>query len=649
MKRDNVSMATPSSSQSSGSKGTDLTKMKKDIEERIAMKDPQISLQSPVNIKSDIWASGNFRTIYQDGVKLDFVMCLLCNSLITYRSKTGTASLLRHSCMRGFHTPNRNRTQTHTIKLDEVTVTPKMVAQHETEVVEHEIETETIEHEEQTEPKYFEVEEMPINIGGTRAEQETEYYYEFPDEYKEEAAKLLHCFIYQDMHAISLANRKGFHDFGQYLINLGAEYGKVNIASVLECRDAIHLGDNFATILQNMLKNKFEEHKIALSCDIWTDPNRKTNFLAVYGHYIDDQYKIRKVNLGTEVFPIDSTDFNYKEVVDTILVQYFASLDDLHVFLSKSTIVMSNDLMPHFRQYSTINCSCWSLNSIVQRLISQPIFKYLIPDELQAKENWTCVLDYLETLDKTVESNIAKLLNILNLFKLASKRLSIEENPTINEVCILKRKLEDHFAKLGDKTVAEMAKRLIDENFKVTNLHKIATFLDPRFKSLKFMNSEEKASVISMASKMLSSEDLSSQMLQHDHKSMGSKLKADKADLKAGDIIDCSDSDKYLIEYMDIHEERDDTHDEIDTYLNLKFNEIHSANILDFWESRYDLPRLRQLAKDILSIPASCVATEKLFADDAATFAKRRLNVEIDNIKKMLFIHENFDMLSSVL
>lgn len=288
---------TPGTSQFAASKGTDLTKFKKEIEERIEMKDPSIALQTPANIKSEIWSNGNFRTIYKDGVKLDFVMCLLCKSLITYRSKTGTASLLRHSCMRGMHTTQRNRSQPATIiKMEKVTMVNAKAEEPHVIEVDNEIETEGTEPDEHAEPKFIEVEEMPINIGGQRADQDAEYYYEFPDEYKDEAAKLLHCFTYQDMHSICLAGRKGFHDFGQYLINLGAEYGKVSIASVLENRDSIHLGNNFVNILQNMLKNKFDEHKIALSCDIWTDPHRKTNFLTVYGHYIDESYKMRKVN-----------------------------------------------------------------------------------------------------------------------------------------------------------------------------------------------------------------------------------------------------------------------------------------------------------------------------------------------------------------
>lgn len=631
---------TPGSAHSS--KITDLTKIKKEIEERIANGDPDIVLKSPSNIKSEIWSNGNFKTIYQNGTKLDFVMCLLCKSLITYRSKTGTASLLRHSCMRSLNSVARNRSATVRLEVQstEVLVTQAEIEQENEQEPEPELEPEI--DNDQTEDKYVEVEEMPI-IGGSSIEHDQDYYVELPAEYKEEAAKMLHCVIYQDMHSVNIANRKGFHDFGQYLINLGAELGKVNITNVLESRDSIHLGENFVNILQKMLKNKFDEHKIALSCDIWEDLNRKTNYLTVYGHYIDEQYIMRKVNLGTENFPIDTNENNYKELLDSILEPYISNVDDLQVSLSKTTIVVSNDLIPYFKNYSTINCACWSLNLIVQNLLNQPIFKYLLPDELQLRDNWVNALEYLESLDRSSDANITKVLKILNLFKVASHRLSVDENPTINEVCILKKKLEDEFSKLDDKNIIEVAHRLINENFPITNLHKIATFLDPRFKSLKFMKADEKANVIHMTSKMLLSDDLGSQIVQQEQKS-SIKIKSEKKE-----VIDCQDSAKYLIEYMDIAEDHDETHDEIDTYLNLKFNEIRSTNILDFWESRYDLPRLRQLAKEILCIPASGIATEKIFSEDAGNFSKRRLNVEIENIKEMLFIHENFDMLSSLL
>lgn len=612
----------------------------------IAKGDPSIRLQSPANIKSEIWSNGNFKTIYQNDVKLDFVMCLICKSLITYRSKTGTASLLRHSCMRGVHLAKRAAAESKEKESSSAEIEYRFEMEPENG---SEPEGDNEADNEQGVVKYVELQEMPMNIGGSGADQDQSYYGEFPEEYKEEAAKWLHCFLYKDMHSLSIAGRNGFHDFGQYLINLGAEYGRVSIGSVLDSKDLIHLGDNFVNILQNMLKNKFEEHKLALSCDIWTDPNRRTNFLTVYGHYIDEQFKLKKVSLGTESCATDAADMNYKELLESIVEPYFQSEGESQVFLSKTTIVLSSEAVPQFQKFPHIHCACWSLNVIVQKILALSIFKYYVPED--SRDNWLAVLEFVESLDKRSDPDIQKLLNILNLFKLASNRLSTEGSPTINEVCILNKKLQDYFSKMEDKSVAEPAGEFISEHFHVSNLHKIATFLDPRFKSLKFMSTEDKTSVINMASKMISSDDLTEQILPHDvdAKPSTSSTSKSRSILKSENVTDLNDSTKYLIEYMDINEEPDETHDEIDTYLNLKYNEIYSANILEFWESRYDLPRLRQLAKEILCIPASSVATEKLFAEEAITFTKRRLNMEIENIKEMLFVHENYDMLSSVL
>lgn len=621
-------------------KGSDLSQHKKHIESLIAKGDPAIRLQAPANIKSEIWSNGNFKTIYRNDVKLDFVMCMICNSLITYRSKTGTASLLRHSCMRGVHLAKREAA---TVKDKDQSISE----------IEYRFDTEqdhVSEHEPDTDNgvvKYVELEEMPMNIGGSSIDNDQNYYVEFPEEYKEEAAKLLQCFLYKDMHPLSISSGSGFYDFGQYLINLGAEYGRVSIGGVLENKDLIHLGDNFVNILQNMLKNKFAEHKIALSCDIWTDSNRRANFLTVYGHYIDEQFKLKKVNLSTENCMNDVSEINYKELLDSILVQYFQNNSELQVFLSKTTIVMPSELIAQFQQLPNIHCACWSLNIIVQKILELPMFKYLIPED--SRDNWLSALEYVESIER-LDPTIQKLLNILYLFKLASNRLSTEGSPTINEVCILNKKLHDYFNNLEDKRLAQESKEFLANHFHVSNLHKIATFLDPRFKSLKFMSAEDKTSVINMASKMISSEDINGQILQQDPKpSTSTSRSKTKFLLKSEHVNDLNDSTKYLIEYMDISEELDETHDEIDTYLNLKYNEIYSANILEFWESRYDLPRLRQLAKEILCIPASSVVTEKLFAEDAINFAKRRLNMEIENIKEMLFVHENYDMLSTVL
>lgn len=148
---------------------------------------------------------------------------------------------------------------------------------------------------------------------------------------------------------------------------------------------------------------------------------------------------------------------------------------------------------------------------------------------------------------------------------------------------MFRKKLEDHFksrrASMGK--VCDAALKLIREHFPVTDLHKVAIFLDPRFKSLKFMSAAEKANVLALVDKMLNAHDAD------DAESPGGKAgRHDKP--KANAVCaadDNADSAKYLIEYMDFDEERDDKHDEIDTYMHQKFNDIYSTNILEFWES----------------------------------------------------------------
>lgn len=245
----------------------------------------------------------------------------------------------------------------------------------------------------------------------------------------------------------------------------------------------------------------------------------------------------------------------------------------------------------------------------------------------------------------TSNADANTLMQMLDPFTEALKSLSAEQKPTINEVYIFRKKLVDQFKNVNidvSDHIRNVAQNLIRNQFPISSVHQIAVFLDPRFKSLKFMDHEEKANVIKMVSKMISAST-------EDGGGDESNMQKSGFNANSSQMNNCADSSKYLIEYMDISEEQNDKNEEIDAYINMKLSDVYSANILEFWESRYDLPHLRQLAKEILCIPAAAVVSEKIFSDEANLFIRRRLNMEIDNIKQMLYIHENFDMLSHVL
>lgn len=653
-------------------KGRDNSKLKKEIEELLTRGDPSIDMRAPENIKSEVWSNGNFKILYQNGKKLDFVICMFCHSLITYKSKTGTASLLRHSCIKRLSETIKRENRSpigneHDLHEQYVTIPlSEPDPDHADDVVDA-----------------AQIQCTAVNLAyvscdndnDTDADAEAEQYLsnEYTDEVKEEAFKLFHYFSFKDLQPMNLVHRKGFLTFGQYLMNLGAECKRGNMEALFDGKhvsSSALVAEKSINNLQKMLKPKFEDHRIALSCDYWTDRNRKMNFLTLYGHYISDMFEIKKVNLGTESFVEDFSTIDYKRLISSMLERYLNNDHDIEAFLSRTTTVIFDEMADCFKSYSTIGCSCLILNRIVMQLIDECDLRETLPNDMLANtDSWSNIWEYLEMgddqIDSLTASSIDEFKQILDPFMKAVKSLSSDQKPTINEVYIFRKKIEDHFrnACFTNTKIREIALNLIRVHFPITNLHKIAVFLDPRFKSLKFMSHEEKTNVLNMVSKMVSSDDGENHLNAFGEESSGkltssmvnkSSRGGGGGDSGAGGSGTSTssgagcDSTKYLIEYMDIVEERDETHDEVDTYVNLKFNDIYSANILEFWESRYDLPHLRQLAIDILCIPASGIVAEKLFSEDANVLAKRRLNMEIDNVKQMLHIHENFEMLESV-
>lgn len=74
----------------------DQISSKSDMEKLLSSNSEHISLMYPEKTKSQVW--NLFRVILYKNVRQQFVTCLVCNCVLIYKSRTGTASLLRHNC-----------------------------------------------------------------------------------------------------------------------------------------------------------------------------------------------------------------------------------------------------------------------------------------------------------------------------------------------------------------------------------------------------------------------------------------------------------------------------------------------------------------------------------------------------------------------
>ncbi|XP_061747139.1 uncharacterized protein LOC133545497 [Nerophis ophidion] len=111
-------------------------------------------------------------------------------------------------------------------------------------------------------------------------------------------------------------------------------------------------------------------------------------------------------------------------------------------------------------------------------------------------------------LDGIHQDQLEHLIEFLTLFKSAISELEVEHHPTVQMVLLWFFKLKKHCEpKFGDppymKTLLSRASSLLDEKMHPTAAHKIATFLHPKFKSLKMLADEDRREVIKQVRELL--------------------------------------------------------------------------------------------------------------------------------------------------
>ena len=202
---------------------------------------------------------------------------------------------------------------------------------------------------------------------------------------------------------------------------------------------------------------------------------------------------------------------------------------------------------------------------------------------------------------------------------------------------ILHKLLESHFKpSTDDDQLIKSMKRVmlndLQERYTGETLELLtkATFLDPRFKNLKFLSRNDRSRAIFDIESdvhLLSDTDTDPTQEPQAKRSKGEKklmdFLADMAEF---------DDDGYLPK-----EERMKT--EISRYMR---EEQNSKNPLRWWKentSRY--PLLSQLATKYLAIPATSVPCERVFSTAGHIVSEKRACLLPDNVNMLVFLAEN--------
>lgn len=79
---------------------------------------------------------------------------------------------------------------------------------------------------------------------------------------------------------------------------------------------------------------------------------------------------------------------------------------------------------------------------------------------------------------------------------------------------------------------------------------------------------------------------------------------------------------------------------EVDKYLKKK-NEPLAINPLEYWKHENMFPGIKRLVKSFLSIPASSVASERLFSCAGIVSEKKRCSLKPHKVNQLVFLNKN--------
>lgn len=637
------------------------------LEEKIRDKDPEVVIVQNSRRRSPIWSK--YELVYFRGIRQNYVQCMECGSLLSYKKKTGSASILRHRC---------------NLKRRLLISQPDVVANEIQDNVPAKRFKYDVSFPTETISNLLSL-ALPMTSVSTSGNQR---YFPVSNERLTELVIQQILYTTKEMGSVEMFSNITFRSMMQIMLNIGSDYGRQNVDSVLPN------GTLVKTILKNLhheieddLKQIVNSNEMCCSFNIWAHENHHK--ISMIGFTITNQFELKKIYLGTETLRLKTTE-NILMSIDKILSNYTDTPGNI---INKIMIVTSSDLKyikNVFDSTQLITCSSYQVYNAVENALKSheeypkmtemisyvcEIFDYLKTNEdfcsgypqltnlshddllsnLRMLDGFNVhfsqICEYvvasndeirkaLECIDKQFLKSIIFLLKPFQ--QCIDRLISDDDNQsTINEVYLWKKKLERLCVKgENDSSFIRSVKAnlltQITSNLQITDFHAAALFLDPNFKHMKFLSSDERDKVISIVEKFIN------ELLALP----GSESQASRSDKKIASPSEQHNASKVnemFLEFMDSDapETDDIAKKEIKLYLETRI--VGTQTPLDFWRGQISssYPNLRKLAQNILNIPACSISSKIRFSEHGRRFEMNRQQLDPEVLSSVLFLNQN--------
>lgn len=511
-----------------------------------------------------------------------------------------------------------------------------------------------------------------------------------PRRTKSEVTEKCVRFCCKDIRPFYVVHGDGFVELAQELINVGAAHGKVPARSVLpnhstvsnKCRE---MAEEKRKGLADKISDRLKSGTVAMTTDMWTDDYRKLSYLAITCHFIGEDFELVGRNLTTAMFPMEDakTGENIRREIVKLLVTKFG-LDS--AFLRKIVWVtdQGSNILLALRPYQRLDCQDHIYNTVLRHALdvtalttdaldvaetltaAKSLVRYVKQSGLAAQLSKT-VLQMGETRFSTVYltlnsvqgvyhelhekleargeaariENIAPdtlgfLVDLLKPFYEAQRELEGDKYPTLNLVCLWFERLKRHCQSqaLDSPQQAAVRSRLSDwlpRKVLIHDLHKVATFLWPKFNQLRMLSAQDRDHVYSHVRSLL--RDMTASSPEEDATEGDEDAMPPLAKRSALDFTEWENMPSGIGE---------EEEDEVTIYTSQRPVMQDERDLLGWWRRNSAMyPRLSKLARDVLCIPASSSSSERTFSVAGRTISQRRTQLKPATVDAILFLHDN--------
>ncbi|GIX81176.1 zinc finger protein 618 [Caerostris darwini] len=500
--------------------------------------------------------------------------------------------------------------------------------------------------------------------------------------------KLLNFFMSSET-SFDVIKDPEFQKVLQMCITIGAIYGDVNIDSLLcatPTLTSLILHDLYFASVNEFYTEFQHSYGATYKLYIWLDGQVRSPFISVCCSYTNSSGILKSVIIHTD-------EFDYETRTPDDVKEWFAHfLTNQPVIPFKRLIAIDNEsnLVSAFEEETCIKCTVQLLNNILQLLTIDVGFietkgefpeftKVLdacksfmdcfdeISEQFQLPEKytkspynkWKSILTLFRYINNQYEnimfvlnatgnthlllvekSTIGAIVEFLEVFEDAIAQLSSSTEPSLNLVIPWVAKFQKHCSIDADDSDAlkqikanisiEVNDRLVKS---ITIYHRMATFLDPRFKKMVFGSTSEHQKANTKV-KCLVKECMESPNMEElvDSRKIHSGSR-DFSDSYSNTSYDTSKCEKAALEEVDKYSAEP---------FNLAGHDLTQQNkfpVLKYWKQHSDVyPNLCRIAMWLLSCPASSMQENDYHLINGWLVNVPRFPVPPDNVNKILVV-----------